>query len=331
VPWRLLGIAMPVCIALVALIGGAAGLGAAAALLLAAALAPTDPVLASEVQVGEPSREAAAIHDEAEDEVRFALTAEAGFNDGLAFPFVYAAVFLVGGAVGGWWLEWLAWELIGKVAVGVAMGLATGWVLARLAFSGHQLGLRFADTAEAMLALAAIGISYGAAEVVGGYGFLAVFVTALVIRAYERTHEYHGVLHAFVHQVERLLTLAVLFVLGYACVNGLLGPLTWQLALIGVVLVGVVRPVVGWWSLTGAGLPSAERAAIAAFGVRGVGTFYYLAYAAGAVNIADADLEQVWAAAAFTVLLSIVVHGMAAGPAMAWLDRRREQDTVPQR
>ena len=86
VTWRLLGISMPLTIAAIAALGwGLLGLGLASAILLGAALAPTDPVLASDIQVGPPNTEE-------EDEVRFALTSEAGLNDGLSFPFVNLAI-----------------------------------------------------------------------------------------------------------------------------------------------------------------------------------------------------------------------------------------------
>jgi NhaP-type Na+/H+ or K+/H+ antiporter len=84
--WRLLGIAMPLTIGAIAVLGHwVLGLGAASALLLGASLAPTDPVLASDVQVGPPQ-------SGEEDDVRFALTSEAGLNDGLSFPFVHLAI-----------------------------------------------------------------------------------------------------------------------------------------------------------------------------------------------------------------------------------------------
>ena len=87
-------------------------------------------MLASDVQVEGPSVDDDAEEIDEEDEVRFALTSEAGLNDGLAFPFVYAAVFLAGhGAVSGWGLRWLGWELVGKTVIGVAVGVALGWML----------------------------------------------------------------------------------------------------------------------------------------------------------------------------------------------------------
>jgi NhaP-type Na+/H+ or K+/H+ antiporter len=316
--WRLIALAMPLTIGAVALLGwGALGLAPAAALLLGAVLAPTDPVLASEVQVGEPSDD-----PEAEDEVRFALTSEAGLNDGLAFPFVYAATLLAAAPLMEWAPRWLAWELTGKIALGVAVGLGTGWALARLAFRASAPALRFAETAESLVALAAVFLTYGLAEALGGYGFLAVFVAAVTLRSYERNHSYQHVLHAFVEQVERLLTLALLVLLGFACVHGLLAALTPAGALVAVLLVLVVRPLTAWVSLRRAGLRPEQRAAVAFFGVRGVGSFYYLSFALGTAAFSDAEL--LWAVVACAVLVSVVVHGVAAGPVMSWVDRREQ-------
>ncbi len=317
--WRLLGLAMPLCIASVALLGWSlVGLAPAAALLLGAALAPTDPVLASEVQVGKPSGEASD-----EDEVRFALTSEAGLNDGLAFPFVYAAIFLAAAPFAEWGWGWLGWEVVGKVVLGVALGAAAGFLIARLAFARAAKVLRFAETAEALVALAAVFLAYGFAEVLGGYGFIAVFVAALVLRGYERDHEYHEVLHEFIEQVERILTLMVLLVLGWAVADGLLAALSWQAALVAVGLVVLVRPVLAWLCLAGLPMLSSERVAIAFFGVRGIGSFYYLAYAMGQETFEGSDV--VWATAAFAVLFSVVLHGASAGPIMDRVDARRAE------
>lgn len=320
--WRMLLVAMPLSIAGVALTGWwLAGLVPSAALLLGAVLAPTDPVLASEVQVGEPSD-----GTDEEDEVRFALTSEAGLNDGLAFPFVYAAIFLVTAGVAEWGPQWFAWELVGKTVVGAVVGAVVGFVIARLAFARAAKVLRFAETAEALVALAAVALAYGAAESLEGYGFVAVFVAALVLRGYERTHEFQSVMHRFVEQIERLLTLGVLLALGYAIVHGLLDALTWQSAAVGVLLIAVVRPVAGWVSLAGAHMGRPQRLAVAFFGVRGIGSFYYLAYAAGQSTFPEVDV--VWATVGFTVVVSVVVHGVAAGPIMEWVDRRTAAEST---
>ena len=162
------------------------------------------------------------------DEVRFALTSEAGLNDGLAFPFVYAAIFLATlGPVTEWGLRWLAWDLVGKTLLGVLVGLVVGWVLAKVAFRAPRLSLRLAETGEPLLALAAVLLSYGVAEVVSGYGFLAVFACAMTLRSAERGHDYHAHMHQTIERLERLFTLAVLLILGVAMTNGLLSTLTW--------------------------------------------------------------------------------------------------------
>ncbi len=321
--WRLLAIAMPLTIAAVALFGWWwAGLVPATALLLGAALAPTDPVLAADVQVGEPTDE-----EDSEDEVRFALTSEAGLNDGLAFPFVYAAILIAqhGAAPGGWLAEWLGVDVLYKGLVGVAGGLLVGKLLGKLFFRARSETLRLARHSEGFLALAATFLAYGLVEVAGGYGFLAVFVAARAIRSAERSHEYHQVLHDFAEQVERLLTVLLLLLFGGAVVSGLLAPLTWPAALVALALVFLVRPLVGWLSLRGAPGRPAEHWVIAAFGIRGIGSFYYLAYATSQADFPGEPL--LWATAGLAVVVSVVVHGIAATPVMALLDRAGERTT----
>ena len=333
--WRLLGIAMPLCIAGVAFLGWwAMGLVPAAALLLGAVLAPTDPVLASDVQVEGPSV-AEDLEDAAEidehDEVRFALTSEAGLNDGLAFPFVNAAIFLATMGVAEWAARWWAWELVAKPLVGALIGTAVGWLLAKIAFRAPKQSLRLAETGEPLMALAAVLLSYGLAEVAHGYGFLAVFACAMTLRSAERGHDYHAHMHQIIERLERLLTLVVLLLLGVSLTNGLLGDLSWPGVLVGYALVFVVRPLSGMLAL-GIGraedrvgdehLNRRERRWTAFFGVRGVGSLYYLAYATSRADFGDD--ARLWAVVAFTITLSVVVHGITATPAMKWLDQVRE-------
>jgi NhaP-type Na+/H+ or K+/H+ antiporter len=313
--WRLLLVAMPVTIAAMALLGWWwAGLVPATALLLGAALAPTDPVLASDVQVGEPTEE-----EDSEDEVRFALTSEAGLNDGLAFPFVYAAIGITLAAGGGWFGEWAWRDVLYKGVVGVVGGLLVGKLLGWLFFRSKRDELRLSRHSEGFLALAATFLAYGVTEVAGGYGFLAVFVAARGIRSGERSHEYHQVLHDFAEQIERLLTVLLLLLFGGAVVGGLLAPLTWPAALAGLALIFVIRPLSGFLALRGAPGRTAEHWVIAAFGIRGIGSFYYVAYALAHARFPGADL--VWATVGFVVLVSVVLHGVGAGPVMRLVDR----------
>jgi sodium/hydrogen antiporter len=325
VTWRLLAVGMPLSIAAVALLGWAAGLAPAAALLLGAALAPTDPVLASDVQVAGPQTGDHEVDES--DEVRFSLTSEAGFNDGLAFPFVYAAILLATeGSVWHWGLEWLGWYLVGKVVIGVVAGVVVGRLLAAAAFRSRSDALRVAERGESLLALAALVSAYGVAEVAGGYGFLSVFVCAMTFRSGERSHDYHAAMHEVVERLERLLTLFVLLVLGIALTRGLLGALDWWGVTIGLGLILVIRPLAGWLSLslrrpgTGPCLERGERWAVAFFGVRGVGSLYYLAYAGKEDSVLAAD--ALWSTVAFTIVASVLVHGVLSGPVMARLRDR---------
>ncbi len=332
---RLLLLAMPLSIGGVALLGwGLMGLAPAGALLLGAALAPTDPVLASDVQVAGPTTAGVdAEGDEQgddevvaeDDEVRFALTSEAGLNDGLAFPFVYAAIFLASlGGVSEWGAGWVAWELVGKVVLGAAIGWVAGKGLSRMAFNSRSASLRLAEGGEPLIALAVTFAVYGGTEVVGGYGFIAVFVCALALRSTERGHAFHAEAHRFMEQLEHVLTLVVLLLLGAAVTSGLLADLTWQGALVGALLVFVVRPASAWLSLLGAsGLDWRARAITSFFGVRGIGALYYVAYAVSETGFDDSRL--IWSTVTFTVVLSVLVHGISATPGMRWLERHRTQ------
>lgn len=337
--WRLLLVTMPLTILGTMLLGWwVAGLAPAVALLLGAVLAPTDPVLASDVQVGEPLTEDVAEAEEEEedvdedDDIRFALTAEAGLNDGLAFPFVHLALLLLAGGFGlaeaG---TWVAWYVVGKIALGLLVGWGAGWLFGRQAFHTRNENLRLADAGEPLLALAALLTSYGAAELVGGYGFLAVFTCAVALRSSSRGHSYQRAMHGVVERLERLMTLLVLLLLGVAMTRGLLDHLDWRGIAVAVALVLVVRPVTGWLALTVAardphedgGLDRREAAAVAFFGVRGVGSLFYLGYA---VTHEDVPGEQwLWSTVAFTVILSVLLHGFTATPAMSRIDARREE------
>lgn len=313
--WRLLAVAMPVTIVATALLGWwVVGLAPATAMLLGAVVAPTDPVLASDVQVGPPG-------EDDEDDVRFALTSEAGLNDGLAFPFTNAAIAAVGAAgVGDWVGSWFVDDVVVKVVVGLIVGLVAGRALGWVVFH-MPTERRLAESSEGFVALAATLATYGVTELAQGYGFLAVFVAACVIRRQERDHAYHEVLHSVAESTERLLSAALLVLLGGAVVEGVLSGLGWEGVVAGLVIVLVLRPLVGFVSLSGTGTALGERMAIAFFGVRGIGSIYYLAHA---LNEADfADGPRVWAVVAFVVLVSVVLHGVTALPIMRRLDDRR--------
>jgi NhaP-type Na+/H+ or K+/H+ antiporter len=246
---------MVITIGLVTLVGVfALGLPLGAALLLGAVLAPTDPVLASDVQVAGPTT--GDPDAEEDDDVRFSLTSEAGLNDGLAFPFVMLAIALAGASSGeGWFWTWFGHAVLWKIGMGVAAGAGIGWVLGRLVFHMPNRA-KLSRTGDGFVALGITCLTYGATEMIGGYGFLAVFVAALAVRAAERNSRYHEKLHDFAEQLERLLMMALLVLFGGALTaGGLLGALSWQGALFGLLAIFLVRPLSGLVALAEAMAP----------------------------------------------------------------------------
>jgi NhaP-type Na+/H+ or K+/H+ antiporter len=259
--WRLLAIAMPLTIAATAWLG-MVGLGfpLAMALLFGASMAPTDPVLASDVQVGPPGKGDG-------DEVRFGLTSEAGLNDALAFPFVHLAILVAAGGLGGAATlgEWFGIYVVWKLLAGLGMGMLVGRAMGFLIFSSRRGGL--SRHGDGLVALAATLIAYAATEMAHGYGFLAVFVCALTIRARERHHEFHEELHHFSDQVERLLMLLLLVLFGGALARGLLDALTLQDALVCLAILLLIRPLAGMLAMAGSSHPPRERWLLAFLGI----------------------------------------------------------------
>lgn len=318
--WRLLVVAMPLTIGAMVLVGLAVGWPLASALLLGAVLAPTDPVLAGDVQVGPPT-------EGGEHPVRFALTTEAGLNDGLAFPFVYLAIAAVAGLTATEATDWLAYDLIYRILTGTLAGAATGWLLGQMVFRWPG-GNLLAETGSGVLALAGVLVCYGAAELIHGYGFIACFVGGLVFRRIEVQHRFHGNLHVFNLAIEHALTAVLLLMVGAA-----LGTYTswvrWEHVAIAASLVFVVRPLIGWFSLAGTSLNTRERFVTASFGVRGIGSIYYLAFAAGMAPVPA--IAELWLAVLVTIAMSAAVHGLTAGAALAGIraDRENETDEEP--
>ena len=318
VTWRLLAVTMPLSIAAIALLGVWGGLPWVAALLLAASLAPTDPVLAADVQVGPPKTGE-------EDEVRFGLTSEAGLNDGLAFPFVHLAIALALAAQSGepWLMDWLTYNVVWEIAVGVVGGWLVGRVFGWLTFRIDS-DSKLARTGDGLIAIAATFLSYGLTEMLHCYGFLAVFITALTLRHAHREHEFQREMHDVTEQVERLAMMVLLLMFGGALVSGLLAPLTWVDAAIAAAVLLVVRPVAGLIGLIGVKATRSEKLTLAFFGIRGIGSIYYEAYALNHAAFPQAD--RLWAIVGLIILFSILLHGLTVTPIMRGLDRKHGRD-----
>ena len=310
---RLLLFAMPLTIILIAILGVIlGGLTAGGAVLLAAVLAPTDPVLAADVQIAPP-------HEGGEHPVRFALTTEAALNDGLAFPFVYLGLLIIAQGLmpGEWGLRWLLEDVIWRIGVGAVMGWAGGWLLGQIIFNWPR-ETRLADTGSGVIAIAGVFLCYGSTELVEGYGFIAVTAMGLSLRRIETEHDYHRHLHDFSESIEHALTALLLIALG-----GVLPVLTtnlgWHHVALAVLLIFCLRPLAGWLSLSGSEMANSDRTLVAVYGVRGIGSIYYLAYASGHAQFAN--LPDLWVITALTILLSTILHGFSVGWAMKRIRR----------
>ena len=302
-----------------------------AAVLLGALLAPTDPVLASDVQVS---------HEHDTEPVRFSLTGEAGLNDGTAFPFVMLGLGLMGAhGLGEYGWRWLVVDLVWAVAAGLGVGTLCGAGIGKLVIYLRRVH-REAVGLDEFLALGLIALSYGIALLIHAYGFLAVFAAGLSVRRIEREHSDvpapADVEHAetsteeqathpdtaptymaravlgFNEQLERLGELAVVLVVG-AMLSGIeaTAPGIW----LALGLFVVIRPAATLLTLVRVPLSRSQRAFIAWFGVRGIGSIYYLAYALshgvpGPAGRMLADVTLV------VVAGSIVLHGISVTPLM---------------
>lgn len=316
--WLLIAVTMPLTIAALVLLGLWIGMALPAALLLGAAMAPTDPVLAREVQVGGPTKGQ-------EDDVRLSLTTESGLNDGLAFPFVWLAI-VVAGASGAMsnelvW-DWVLRDVVWRVVAALAVAGAVGWALARFVI-GPWGDRRAGGENAGLVFLGSTFIAYGLTEAIDGYGFLAVFVAARVGRSVSRGTEHESYVlkpYAFGEQFEKILLAVLLLWLGSFAASGALDGLTGREVLVACLLIFVIRPVTGWIGLVLTRGTNFERLAIAFFGIRGMGSFFYIAYAAS--HAAFAEIDQVWRIAVVAVLLSILIHGVLAPLAMNRLPGR---------
>jgi sodium/hydrogen antiporter len=304
---RLIAVAMPLTIGLVAVLGNVlVGLSWGAAIVLGAALAPTDPVLAGEIQVGPPG-------EGDEEEPRFALTSEAGLNDGLAFPFIFLGL-LVADPAGQSLANWLVADVAYAIVAGTLVGALAGWGLAAATSALRDREWLLAEY-DGWLAIAGVLLTYGAAEAIGAYGFLAAFAGGLAFRRREREHEYHGPVHRGISVVERVSELALILLLGSTVtLVGLTEPGIggWVLAL---ALLLVVRPAAVSISFLGSRVPRLERLFVGWFGVRGVGSFYYVAVAIGAGVLTASEATTIYWTVIACVGLSIVLHGLTTTPA----------------
>ncbi len=351
VPLRLATLTMVVTIGAITAVGVLLlDLSIGAAVLLGAILAPTDPVLASDVQLQDASDR---------DELRYGLSGEAGLNDGAAFPFVMLGLGLLGvhpepGLVG--WVDqpfglggWLLWDVAWAVAAGLAIGGATGWLVGRATLHLRQRpGLSL--SLHEFLVLGVIALSYGTAELVDGYGFLSVFAAGYALRYIELRAAGHAdnpaelpamvpgrsqddaslaapqaaqllavSLIDFNDKLEHVLTASVVILVGGVLTTA---HLTVELLWLAPLLFLVIRPLGVVIGLARSPVTGVRRALIAWFGIRGIGSIYYLTYAIE-TDLTGASAERLTGLVLSLVVASIIVHGLSVTPLMGWYERRR--------
>ncbi len=305
---RMLAVAMPLTILAMMFLGvEALGLTLAGAILLGAVLAPTDPVLAADVQVGPPQ-------EGQEHPVRFTLTTEAGLNDGFAFPFVYLGLIVAaqGSNFSDWGFDWFLRDIVYRIVAGAAMGWLGGLALGKILFVLPK-GAVLADTGSGVVALAGVALCYGSTELIEGYGFIAVAVMGLTLRRVESDHHFHRHLHDFSESIEHALTALLLVALG-SVLPVLLLDLSWLHALAALGLLTVIRPAAGWIALIGTDLSRRDRLVVSVYGVRGIGSIYYLCYAG--THMEFANETQLWSLVGLAIVLSTLLHGFTVGWAM---------------
>jgi len=205
--------------------------------------------------------------------------------------------------------------------VGTIAGAATGWVLGRILFR-LPISNPLAESGSGVIALAGVLLTYGLTELIEGYGFIAAFVMGVVLRRKEAEHEYHGRLHSFTEALEHAVTAILLVMLGGA-IPALLPYLGWPQAALGLALVFLIRPASGMLALVGTQLPLRQRGVVAFYGVRGIGSVYYLAYGGGQLDLVDEG--ELWATVLFTIVLSTIVHGFSSGRAVGFVTREKKK------
>ena len=332
-PVMMATVAMVLTIAAMVGVGTGLGLTLGAALLLASILAPTDPVLASDVQV----------HNIKErDQLRFSLTGEGGLNDGAAFPFVMLALGVLGLHELGpnalrWWSVDVAWATLGGLALGWALGIGFSRAVVHLRHERRQ-----AFGMESFLTLGLIALTYGLALSIKTYGFLAVFAAGLAVRHIEHRHNVNrgattdntltaadkGVAASatpaqtsaymakavldFALDLERLAELTVMLVIGALLTTQ---AFTMTSMIVALSLIFVVRPIAIYLATIGTLLTRTQRRLAAWFGIRGIGSVYYLAYALTHGATTD-EMRVVTDAVLVTIAVSVLLHGSSATPIM---------------
>jgi NhaP-type Na+/H+ or K+/H+ antiporter len=309
-----------------------------AAILLGAILAPTDPVLASDVQVTDPADR---------DRLRFGLTGEGGLNDGTAFPLVMLGLGLLGLHELGdvkwrWWTVDVLWAVLGGLALGYLLGTLVGRAIIYL-----RTQRREALGSDEFIALGLIALTYGVALLTSTYGFLAVFAAGLALRRIDEptalaeqapltdlsaedrvatgsdapAHMMREVARLN-RQLESFAEVAIVVVVGVLLATVKFRPeMVWFVPLLFL----VIRPIAVTIGMLGTVAKPSQRRLMAWFGIRGIGSLYYLLFAISH-GIRRGLAEQLLSFTLVVILVSVIAHGISVTPLML---RYNEDENTP--
>ncbi len=303
----LLVVVMPLTILAITAFGvWVMGLPFAAALLLGAVLAPTDPVLAGDVGLSEPG-------GEVYGEPRLSLHTEAGFNDGLASPFVALGLFVAQSGGTGWLGKWAVADLLYAAGFGLLLGVGSGMGCAFALTRARERGWLSREL-DGFVAIGFALLLYGVTEAIGAYGLLAVFASGFAFRRYEYEHEIHRAIHHGTEAAGKTLELLVLVMLGsMLTITGLRAPGLTGWLLVPVLLL-VIRPVLVLATTNPRLMSLRSRIFLGFFGVRGVAAVFYAAVVVDSHALpAGQQRIVVWTTVA-CVIASIILHGLTATP-----------------
>ena len=306
-PLLLVGIVMPVSIVVVTVICHYfLKFDLALSLLLASLLTPTDPVFASDLQ----------LEDKADQKkntgMRYVLTAEAGINDGLAFPFVWLAILWSKTDIESFdFWHWFNYYVVFKIAVGVAIGSFIGYVYS---YTVGKFSAKVRDKIlDGFVAVSLTLLSYGFTEMCGGYGFLAVFFTGLLAQYHhhqniERHPENEMIL--FVEETEKFFVVIWIILFGASLASGVLSLTNEYGVLLALFFVLLLRPITGYLTLASSKFSVKKKWATAFFGIRGIGSVFYLSYAL--IHGTFDQGAELYAIVSYVLLFSIILHGLSA-------------------
>lgn len=294
------------------------GLNGPVSLLLAAALAPTDPVLASEMQLKEHQHV-----DNKETGMQFTLTTEAGINDGLAFPFIFLAILWSKSSGFGTldWGEFFSFYLFYKITGGLFLGACIGYIFSSLISLHPKNEKKY--ILSGFIAMALTFFSYGIAETLSTYGFLSVFMTGIFLQHHRPKKESESVddfMLPFIEEIEKLLVVLWTIFFGGALLSGILSYTDTSGILVSLAIVLVFRPILGYLAMCTTPYSNAKKWAIGFFGIKGIGSFFYLSYALIHGNFKG--YEELFGIVSYVILFSIVIHGLTSLRVLNYFDNQ---------